>query len=80
MEKDKTAICNIISEMLDNPDEVGIYPTTKAFNKLEEYIDGVRAEAIGWTHADACVCLDEGGDPRHINIPDQLERAKRDLA
>jgi hypothetical protein len=31
-------ICKIISEMLDNPDDCGIYPTTKCFNQLEELI------------------------------------------
>jgi hypothetical protein len=29
----------IISEMLDNPDEHGIYPTTKCFNQLDELFD-----------------------------------------
>jgi len=47
MDKDRTMICNIISEMLDNPDENGIYSTTKAYDALEKYIEGVRAEAIG---------------------------------
>ena len=79
MDKDRTAICNIISEMLDNPDKHEIYPTSTAYNKLEHYIEGVRAEAIGWTHADACVSLDQGKDPRLQNIPEMLERAKTDL-
>jgi hypothetical protein len=35
MDKDRTAICNIIGEMLDNPDGSGIYPTSRAFDKLE---------------------------------------------
>ena len=29
----------IISEMLDNPDKYGIYPTTKCFNALDELWD-----------------------------------------
>jgi len=29
----------IISEMLDNPDEYGIYPTTKCFEQLDELFD-----------------------------------------
>jgi len=80
MDKDRTAICNIISEMLDNPDEHGIYPTTTAFGKLETYIDGVRAEAIGWAHADACVDLDKDKDPRLKECSEMLERAQKDLA
>ena len=35
----------IISEMLDNPDEYGIYPTTKCFNDLDELFDRIQKEA-----------------------------------
>ena len=62
MDKDRTAICNIISEMLDAPDKHGIYPTSTAFTRLEHYIEGVRAEAIGWMHSNACATLDKGND------------------
>jgi hypothetical protein len=31
-------VCKIISEMLDNPDEYGIYPTTRCYDKLESFI------------------------------------------
>ena len=79
MNKDRTAICNIISDMLDTPDEHGIYSTSTAYTRLEHYIEGVRAEAIGWTHADACICLDKGNDPRLTEVPDILHRAKIDL-
>jgi hypothetical protein len=34
----RTAICRIMSEMLDNPDEHGIYPTTKFMDQMECYI------------------------------------------
>lgn len=57
MDKDRKVICKIISKMLDNPDKIGIYPTSTAYTELEHYIEGVRAEAIGWTHADACTTL-----------------------
>lgn len=30
---------DIISEMLDNPDECGIYKTTKAFARLDDLFD-----------------------------------------
>ena len=29
----------IISEMLDNPDKFGIYPTTRCFNELDALFD-----------------------------------------
>lgn len=47
MDKDRTEICRIISEMLDNPDKCGIYPTSTAYTKLEHYVEEVRASAIG---------------------------------
>ena len=80
MDKDKIEICNIISEMLDNQGEHGIYPTTVCYEKLERYIEGVRIEAIGWTHADACCSLANGFDPRKTLVPELLERALIDLA
>jgi hypothetical protein len=43
MEKDRTAICEIISQMLDNPVD-GIYPTTTAFDLLEHYVSCARHE------------------------------------
>lgn len=80
MHKDRAMICEIISEMLDNPGECEIYPTSTAYAKLEHYIEGERIKAIGWTHAYACVVLDNGGDPRGLEVPDFLKRAQHDLA
>ena len=80
MNKDRTAICKIISKMLDNPDTGGIFPTSTAYTELEHYIEGVRTEAIGWMHAYACTTLDKGCDPRITNVSDLLSRAKVDLA
>ena len=79
MDKDRTAICKIISDMLDEPDKHGIYHTSTAYTKLEHYIEGVRAEAIGWAHADACVAMDRHEDYRLKEVPEILERAKRDF-
>jgi len=80
MDKDRTVICKIISDMLDNPDESGIYPTSTAYTRLEHYIESQRTQAIGWTHAEACITLDKGNDPRLIEVPGILERANKDLA
>ena len=33
----------IISEMLDNPDEYGIYPTSKCFQELDTLFDEITA-------------------------------------
>jgi hypothetical protein len=37
-------------------------------------------EALVWTHADNCVALDNGEDPRKVDMVDQLRRMKKDLA
>lgn len=76
---DRKMICDIVSHMLDNPDKHGIYPTSTAYTRLEHYIRQVRLEAIGWTHAECCIALDKGDDPRTIEIPKILEHAKKDL-
>lgn len=80
MDKDRIAICNIISDMLDSDTENGIYPTSTCYTRLEHYIESVRTEAIGWMHAEACTTLDNGGDPRLTEVPEMLSRARSDLA
>jgi hypothetical protein len=80
VDKDRAAICEIISEMLDNPRECEIYQTTRAYDKLEALVHGARIEALGWAIADACAALDAGRDPRQMLVPDILERALVDLA
>jgi len=39
-------ICAIVSDMLDNPNEHGIYPTTKCYDALEKLVLEARADAI----------------------------------
>lgn len=65
--------------MLDNPSENGIYPTSTCYTRLELYIKGVRTEALGYAHTNACVMLDQGNDPRLLEVPKLLQCAKRDL-
>jgi len=67
-DKDRIAICDIISWMLDNPDEHSIYPTSTAFTRLEYYIAKVRADAIEATHINICKLLDKKEDPRTQSI------------
>jgi hypothetical protein len=38
-----------------------------------------RYEAIGWCHAFCCAALDDGLDPRTIEVPAILEKAKAQL-
>ena len=69
-----------LQHMLDNPDKHEIYPTSTAFTRLEHYVEQQRTEAIGWTHADACIDLDNKVDPRLKNVPEMHSRALVDLA
>lgn len=39
-------ICKIISKMLDNPDQHGIYPTTECYDAFETYIKQARLSAL----------------------------------
>ena len=62
MKKDRTQLSRIISEMLDNPNRYDIYPTGKAYDELERYIEEVRIKALGWAYSDACIHIDKGID------------------
>jgi len=35
--------------------------------------------ALGWAHAYFCIALDEGSDPRLMEVPKMYEDAKADL-
>lgn len=79
MDRDRTEICKIVSEMLDNPDKHGIYPTSTAYTKLELYIESERIKAVGWMYSKACTELDKGNDLRLQTVPDILSEAGKDL-
>lgn len=79
MEIDRRKISEIISEMLDNPGENGLYPTGNAYDRLEAYIEQVRILALGWMHADCCSLLDHDLDPRDMIVPSTLQRALKNL-
>ena len=51
----------------------------QVFTQMKQHINAARLEAIGWTFADDCVDLNEGRDPRKKEVPEMLERARRDL-
>ena len=46
----QTERTRIISNMLDNPDEYGIYPTTKCFNELDKLYDRLTSHNRTSTH------------------------------
>ncbi len=79
MERDRIEIVKIISDMLDHPDDCGLYPTSTAYTRLEWYINAERMKAIGWAHTKACIAMDRKEDPRLLEIPDIIEQAEKDL-
>lgn len=52
---------------------------TALVEPLEKLIDGVRAEAIGWTWTEACSQYDKGLDVRLQLMPELLDKALADL-
>ena len=75
----RTQICKLMSAMLDNPDEHGIYPTSEFMSKMEDYCLEMRHEAIGWTWAQACSLLDANSDPRGFDQANLIPNATKDL-
>lgn len=67
-------ICEIISTMLDNPDRVGIYPTSTAYTALELLVQERVMQVAGFVWTEACCLLDEGEDPRTHEIPALIEK------
>lgn len=70
MDRDRAEICEIISEMLDNPNESGIYGTGLAYDRLEALVSRERMQALGYGHGYACNQLDSGVDPRDGLVPE----------
>ena len=79
MNRDREIICEIISNMLGNPNKDKTYPVITAYNRLEFYIKSVRMEAIGWMYAYACIAADQERDIRLIEVPDIIDSALNNL-
>ena len=69
----KTERTRIISEMLDNPDGHGIYPTTKCFEELDNLFEQIRSEEQAKTRETAvefaCVSMIGTGKLEDSDIP-----------
>ncbi len=76
---DRERVADIVNAMLDDPDKLGIYPTTRCFDKLEDLIGYVRTEAIAYAWTEACSQYDKGMDPRNFEIPLLVEKSIADL-
>lgn len=76
---DRERIAAIVNTMLDDPNPIGIYPTMKCFDKLQDLLDSVRTEAIGWTWTEACSQYTKGLDPHLTAISQLMIKATADL-
>jgi hypothetical protein len=77
--EDRAKICKIISEMLDNPDKYGIYPTTKCYNEFESLLRSVRVQALSYAWSVACGYMEDCEDIREIDQAGFLEKALKQL-
>ena len=62
------------------PLEISVGRALKLIRQFKTLWSSSLAMALGWCHADDCVDLDEGRDPREKEIPDMMARAMTDLA
>ena len=53
--------------------------TKYTHEEMIKLCDEARYEAIGWTYAFCCASLDDGINPREIEVPVILEKAKEEL-
>ena len=81
MKRDRNKICEIISEMLDNPDKYEIYPTTVAYDKLEKYIESERHILMGLLYGHICSKYEnaKGYDIRTQIVPDLIDDILKQL-
>jgi len=79
-DKIRTKICELMSDMLDSPDESGIYPTSKFMSKMEDFVLETRGMAVGWAFGEACASMDKGLDPRKYDQANLISRIKEDFA
>jgi len=78
-ERFRSEICKLMSEMLDNPDKYGIYPTAKFMSRMEDFVLKIRHETLGWAWAKACGLLDAEIDPRQYDQANLIPDASVDL-
>ncbi len=48
-------------------------------SKLKEFHKALLMKSVGWTFAYCCQLLDDGKDPREIEIPEVIEKAYDEL-
>lgn len=82
MKWDEERAAEVINQIFDE-----VLSTTKpkhvtefdSYQKLVEFLGSVRAEAVGWTWAEACSAYSKGLDPGKYEIAKLSEKAIEDL-
>jgi hypothetical protein len=72
---DREVIYTVISEMLDHPDEHGIYPTTYAYDTLDAYCKEIRADARAAVIAEIreyAEAISKGGWPESARLYNKM--------
>ena len=59
--------------MFNSPDGCTMDSVSTACTQLEYLINQQERIAIGWTHSYCCIQMDEGDDPRLIEVPELLK-------
>ena len=79
-ERAKDIIDKAVEEILPNTEmKEGTVEEFQCYKDMVELLGSVRAEAIGWTWAEACSQHDKGLDPRRFEVPLLMDKAKADL-
>lgn len=55
------SVVGMISAMLDNPDNIGIYPTTKCYDRLESYINSLISQTGERVRKEICEKIEKCG-------------------
>ena len=62
------------------PKECGITCHENDYCRCDiEYMKDKFFEVLGWMHAECCVLLDNGEDPRREDISEMIDRFKKDF-
>lgn len=75
----RSDVCNIISDMLDNPGPCEIYPTSIAYDRLIRLVSRERYNALVWMHAELCSRIDNGVYHRNTDVQVLISKAEQEL-
>lgn len=77
--KDRKTIVAILKAYSQDPSNDTNAKVTVLINSFQNLIMHTRGEAFGWMHAYVCASLDEGKDPRSVEVPTIIEAGMAEL-